>query len=84
MDVPPRHRVAPYGIFFRPEGHGYLDATLLEVTHRARDLAGSLEGRETLVGGLPVGVAALIVAFWPALMGKDKVSTTTTVTEVSA
>jgi len=27
-----RHRVAPYGIFFRPEGHVYLDATLLEVT----------------------------------------------------
>jgi predicted DNA-binding transcriptional regulator YafY len=31
-DAPRRHRVAPYGIFFRPEGHGYLDATLLEVT----------------------------------------------------
>jgi predicted DNA-binding transcriptional regulator YafY len=30
-DAPRRHRVAPYGIFFRPEGHGYLDATLLEV-----------------------------------------------------
>jgi predicted DNA-binding transcriptional regulator YafY len=29
---PRRHRVAPYGLFFRPEGHGYLDATLLEVT----------------------------------------------------
>ncbi|GIV96357.1 MAG: WYL domain-containing protein [Herpetosiphonaceae bacterium] len=27
---PRRHRVAPYRIFFRPEGHGYLDATLLE------------------------------------------------------
>jgi predicted DNA-binding transcriptional regulator YafY len=27
-----QHRVAPYGVFFRPEGHGYLDATLLEVT----------------------------------------------------
>jgi predicted DNA-binding transcriptional regulator YafY len=27
---PRRHRVAPYGIFFRPGGHGYLDATLLE------------------------------------------------------
>lgn len=26
-----RHRVAPYEIYFRPEGHGYLDATLLEV-----------------------------------------------------
>jgi predicted DNA-binding transcriptional regulator YafY len=26
-----RHRVAPYGIFFRPEGHVYLDATLLDV-----------------------------------------------------
>lgn len=31
-EQPRRHRVAPYGIFFRPEGHGYLDATLLEVT----------------------------------------------------
>jgi predicted DNA-binding transcriptional regulator YafY len=30
VDVPRQHRVAPYGIFFRPEGHGYLDATLLE------------------------------------------------------
>jgi hypothetical protein len=31
-EVPRRHRVAPYGITFRPEGHGYLDATVLEVT----------------------------------------------------
>jgi predicted DNA-binding transcriptional regulator YafY len=31
-DTPRRHRVAPYRIFFRPEGHGYLDATLLEAT----------------------------------------------------
>lgn len=31
-DTPRRHRVAPYGITFRPEGHGYLDATLLDVT----------------------------------------------------
>jgi predicted DNA-binding transcriptional regulator YafY len=30
--APRRHRVAPYQVFFRPEGHGYLDATLLEVT----------------------------------------------------
>jgi len=29
-----RHRVAPYEVFFRPEGHGYLDATLLQVTPR--------------------------------------------------
>ena len=29
-----RHRVAPYEIIFRPEGHAYLDATLLEVTPR--------------------------------------------------
>lgn len=29
---PRTHRVAPYGITFRPEGHGYLDATLLDVT----------------------------------------------------
>ena len=26
---PRRHRVAPYLVFFRPEGHGYLDATFL-------------------------------------------------------
>jgi len=32
IDQPRRHRVAPYGITFRPEGHGYLDATLLDVT----------------------------------------------------
>lgn len=31
-EKPRRHRVAPYGITFRPEGHGYLDATVLEVT----------------------------------------------------
>lgn len=29
-----QHRVAPYEIVFRPEGHVYLDATLLEVTPR--------------------------------------------------
>lgn len=29
-----QHRVAPYEIIFRPEGHVYLDATLLEVTPR--------------------------------------------------
>lgn len=33
-ETPRRHRVAPYGITFRPEGHGYLDATLLEVVPR--------------------------------------------------
>jgi predicted DNA-binding transcriptional regulator YafY len=32
VEAPRQHRVAPYGIFFRPEGHAYLDATLLEVT----------------------------------------------------
>jgi predicted DNA-binding transcriptional regulator YafY len=32
VEAPRRHRVAPYGIFFRPEGHAYLDATLLEVS----------------------------------------------------
>ena len=31
-EIPRRHRVAPYLVFFRPEGHGYLDATVLEVT----------------------------------------------------
>lgn len=30
-DTPRRHRVAAYHMFFRPEGHGYLDTTLLEV-----------------------------------------------------
>jgi predicted DNA-binding transcriptional regulator YafY len=30
--IPRRHRVAPYRIFFKPEGHGYLDATLLAAT----------------------------------------------------
>ncbi len=34
FDTPRRHRVAPYGVVFRPEGHGYLDATLLEVKPR--------------------------------------------------
>ena len=29
-----QHRVAPYEVIFRPEGHVYLDATLLEVTPR--------------------------------------------------
>lgn len=29
-----QHRVAPYEIVYRPEGHVYLDATLLEVTPR--------------------------------------------------
>lgn len=29
-----QHRVAPYEIIFRPEGHAYLDATILEVTPR--------------------------------------------------
>ncbi len=32
--TPRRHRVAPYGIFVRPEGHVYLDATLLDVQPR--------------------------------------------------
>jgi predicted DNA-binding transcriptional regulator YafY len=35
--APRTHRVAPYAIFFRPEGHGYLDATLLEVTPAGRE-----------------------------------------------
>jgi predicted DNA-binding transcriptional regulator YafY len=37
-DTPRRHRVAPYGITFRPEGHGYLDATLLEVTPKGGEV----------------------------------------------
>ncbi len=35
---PRRHRVAPYAIFFRAEGHGYLDATLLDVSPRGYEL----------------------------------------------
>ncbi|MBX0326229.1 WYL domain-containing protein [Oscillochloris sp. ZM17-4] len=37
-DQPRHHRVAPYGITFRPEGHGYLDATLLDVTPRGGEV----------------------------------------------
>jgi predicted DNA-binding transcriptional regulator YafY len=37
-EKPRIHRVAPYLIFFRPEGHGYLDATLLEVTPAGGEL----------------------------------------------
>lgn len=37
-DLPRRHRVAPYGITFRPEGHGYLDATVLEVTPKGGEV----------------------------------------------
>ncbi|KPV53315.1 transcriptional regulator [Kouleothrix aurantiaca] len=37
-DTPRRHRVAPYLVFFRPEGHGYLDATLLEVTPSGNEI----------------------------------------------
>ncbi len=62
-DATPRmHRVAPYGITFRPEGHGYLDATLLDVTpvggetqHAAIDyrldriVAGSVEVLPTML-----------------------------------
>lgn len=36
-DQPRRHRVAPYNIFFRAEGHGYLDATLLDVKPKGRE-----------------------------------------------
>jgi hypothetical protein len=36
--TPRRHRVAPYGITFRPEGHGYLDATVLEITPRGGEM----------------------------------------------
>jgi len=37
IDKPRRHRVAPYRVFFRPEGHGYLDATLLEATPAGKE-----------------------------------------------
>jgi predicted DNA-binding transcriptional regulator YafY len=42
-ELPRRHRVAPYGIAFRAEGHGYLDATVLEVAPR---------GGETLLAAI--------------------------------
>lgn len=32
IDGPRRHRVHPYHLYFKPEGHGYLDATLIETT----------------------------------------------------
>lgn len=32
VGAPRRHRVAPYAITFRPEGYGYLDATLIDTT----------------------------------------------------
>lgn len=35
---PRRHRVAPYGILLRPEGHGYLDATFLESQPPGREI----------------------------------------------
>jgi predicted DNA-binding transcriptional regulator YafY len=40
-DTPRRHRVAPYLVFFRPEGHGYLDATLLEATPHGNEIVRS-------------------------------------------
>src|SRR5438093_897242 len=46
FDAPRRHRVAPYGLFFRPEGHAYLDATLLEVTpHDQETIYASIDYR---------------------------------------
>jgi predicted DNA-binding transcriptional regulator YafY len=41
-DTARRHRVAPYLVFFRPEGHGYLDATLLEVTPSGSEIIHSV------------------------------------------
>ena len=38
IDTPRQHRVAPYLVFFRPEGHGYLDATVLDVTPSGNEL----------------------------------------------
>jgi predicted DNA-binding transcriptional regulator YafY len=37
-DASRRHRVAPYTVFFQPEGHGYLDATLLEVVPSGNEM----------------------------------------------
>jgi hypothetical protein len=36
---PRHHRVAPYSIFFCPEGHGYLDATALDISPRNNEPA---------------------------------------------
>lgn len=37
-EQPRRHRVAPYGVTFRPDGHGYLDATVLEVAPKGGEI----------------------------------------------
>jgi len=53
--APRRHRVAPYGIFFRPEGHAYLDATLLDVIPaRGETLHAAIDYRlDRIVAGTP-------------------------------
>jgi predicted DNA-binding transcriptional regulator YafY len=62
-DVPRRHRVAPYGIFFRPEGHAYLDATLLEVTPaRGETLHAAIDYR---LDRIVAGTAAVLPAMLP-------------------
>jgi predicted DNA-binding transcriptional regulator YafY len=62
IDAPRRHRVAPYGIFFRPEGHAYLDATLLEATPtRGEPLHAAIDYRlDRIVAGTVVVLPAML------------------------
>ncbi len=55
IDLPRQHRVAPYGITLRPEGHSYLDATVLEVTPRGGEvLHSAIDYRlDRIVAGTP-------------------------------
>ncbi len=62
VDAPRRHRVAPYGVFFRPEGHAYLDATLLEATPtRGETLHAAIDYRlDRIVTGSVVVLPAML------------------------
>jgi predicted DNA-binding transcriptional regulator YafY len=61
-DAPRRHRVAPYGVFFRPEGHAYLDATLLEATPtRGEPLHAAIDYRlDRIVAGTVTVLPAML------------------------
>lgn len=61
-DAPRRHRVAPYGVFFRPEGHAYLDATLLEATPtRGEPLHAAIDYRlDRIVAGTVVVLPSML------------------------
>jgi predicted DNA-binding transcriptional regulator YafY len=75
-ELPRRHRVAPYGIAFRAEGHGYLDATVLEVAPRGgetllaaidyrldRIVAGSVELLPTMLPPIRPGPATYALRY---------------------